>query len=473
MNKLAVLLVLLFVPTVAFADGGIIPDYYTHFYETNQKAVITWDGSTESMTLATDFSADSLGNMAWIIPVRSSVKPVVAAGNASVFWAFVDYFVPPRASGSGFGGGLGATKAAGVEVVDIKKVDIYDVTILKTTDARSLTDWLNANGYYVSADYVPVLGRYVGGDSYFIANRIDLKNKYAAEIAEAKKFNSSFENLTLDDQKGVLSGIIYGDNVAYSTDLGALRNALYDLKAGVATPLKVTFSPPAPSFPLVISSLSNGSDVFTGDFLIKGAMRIDVYVAAPTAVNDSGGVLQFDKALTITDSFRSEVKDYIDLGGAKVITRLTYFGGPGGLTADASFVPCSDCSVEDMKAQQDTDTFLSSPVVVCLLFAGIFAIFFSPAFVLGLTAIYVQAKKFKKKLSWQKAALLGYAVGAFLIAVLFQDVSLALVLAFHGAVTFYGMSFLSRKWKRKYWAFIAAYACASIASAAAMFVLLL
>jgi len=470
MRKLAMLaVVLLLIPVVALADGGIIPDHYTHMYEPEQKAIIVWNGPAETMVLATKISAEDFGNMAWIVPVRSSVKPEVAASDVSVFWEFIDYFVPPIEEGSGFGWGAVASKSAGgVEVVDIKKVDIYDVTVLKTTDAKSLIDWLNANGYYVSPEYAPIFGRYVGNDGYFIANRIDLKNKHAAAIAEVEKFNSSFENLTLGDQMSVLSDLIYRGNLSDTGNLEALSWALRDLKSGMSTPLKITFSPAKLSYPLVISSLSNGSTVFTGDYLLGNVMKIEVYVVSSTVVKDSNGILQFNKALGVTDSLRSNVKEHVDLGGADVVTRLTYFGGADGLTADAEFVPCPECSVGNVDVDHVTAEALPMVLIFVVLFGAV-SLVFSPAFALGLAAMYVRAKKYKKLLGWKGAAVMGYVAGALASVVLLLDffvgTPLIWVLAFHAVATFCLTAFLGGKWKNKYFAFIAAYLCASLLTA--------
>ncbi|NIO37089.1 DUF2330 domain-containing protein, partial [Candidatus Bathyarchaeota archaeon] len=55
----------------------------------------------------------------------------------------------------------------------MKKVDIYDVAILKATNATALVGWLNENGYTVPESAVPVLQEYCDKeDFYFIANKI-------------------------------------------------------------------------------------------------------------------------------------------------------------------------------------------------------------------------------------------------------------------------------------------------------------
>ena len=352
---LAVLVALIFVPVLALADGGIIPDYYIHVFEPEQKAIITWEGTIETMLLSTRFTADGLGNMAWIVPIQSSTKPVVTASDMTVFRDFVNYFTPPRTYNPGFGVVGSADFAKGVQVIETVKVDIYDITILKTTDASALVDWLNSNGYRVPVDAVPVIARYVGENRYFLANKVNLKNRHAAAIDKMVTFNSSFESMTLAEQERLteIRYYRYGttDDVLES-DIRELWHAFGDLQRGISTPLKITFTPSKPTFPLAISSINSGST------------RIDVYVAAPTAMKDGNGVLEVDKALSITDAFRSGAAEFIDLGDANVITRLTYVGDLSGLGNDAEFVPSTDTSVEDVNIRAFIANVESVPVLI-------------------------------------------------------------------------------------------------------------
>ena len=157
------------------ADGGYFSDYYLHLYEPNQKAVVSWDGKTETMILSAAVKSDDIANFVWIIPIQSSSKPIVTEGNISVFRDLVDYFQPKYDYGKGVTtGGTG-----GVEVIESKEIDIYDITILKATNAEDLIEWLNNNGYKVPKEIKSVIEKYVNkGNFYFIANKIDLRNKY-------------------------------------------------------------------------------------------------------------------------------------------------------------------------------------------------------------------------------------------------------------------------------------------------------
>ena len=72
---------------------------YLHLYEPYQKAVINWDGTTETLILASAVKSDNLTDIAWVVPILSSSMPNVTAGNMSVFEDLVEYFKggdPPR-----------------------------------------------------------------------------------------------------------------------------------------------------------------------------------------------------------------------------------------------------------------------------------------------------------------------------------------------------------------------------------------
>jgi hypothetical protein len=158
-------------------------DEERHLYMPNQKAVISWDGLNEEMIISSSVRLDNLTNMAWIIPIQSKNTPKVEAGNISVFEDLVSYFKePPKKGFDGFGF-LATGGASGIDVIYSIPVDIYDVTVLKANNADDLINWLNQNNYSTPDDAKPLFEKYVGkGDMYFVANRIDLKNKHAKEL---------------------------------------------------------------------------------------------------------------------------------------------------------------------------------------------------------------------------------------------------------------------------------------------------
>ena len=107
------------------ADGAFFSNRHRHLFEPEQKAIIVWDGRTESILLSAKVSSEhvsDLSRLVWLIPIESSQKPEVNPGNISLFKTFVDYFAPEIGYGQ-----FGA--AAGVKVLEMKEIDIYDIAI--------------------------------------------------------------------------------------------------------------------------------------------------------------------------------------------------------------------------------------------------------------------------------------------------------------------------------------------------------
>lgn len=175
------ILVFILSVTEVFADGWHVSDRHLHLYEPNQKAVISWDGKTETMILSSAVKSEDIANFAWIVPIQSSIKPEVTAGDISIFEDLVNYFEKKKPYKRSFVKSMGG----GVEVLETKEIDVYDITILKATNSDDLIDWLNNNGYKVPENAKPILDKYVKKENfYFVANKIDLNNKFLKEIIE-------------------------------------------------------------------------------------------------------------------------------------------------------------------------------------------------------------------------------------------------------------------------------------------------
>ena len=187
---------------IAYADGMHLSDTAIHLYEPNQKAVISWDGKTETMVLSSAVRSENISNFAWVVPIQSAVKPEVTAGNISLFQDLVKYF--ERVYDGGDKRTLQAETGAGVEVLESKEIDIYDITILKATSSDDLIKWLTDNGYNVPEDAKAVFDKYIAkGDYYFVANKIDLKNKYKEAVDFVEAFNE--ENESYADERMMLN----------------------------------------------------------------------------------------------------------------------------------------------------------------------------------------------------------------------------------------------------------------------------
>jgi len=188
-----------------------------------------------------------------------------------------------------------------IQVIEKKKVGVYDLVILKSTDAGYMVNWLNKNGYKVSDESISILQEYSSKPNfYFIVNKI------------------SQETLSRED-----------------------------LLEELATPLQITFQPEEPFYPLKMSSINGGRTM------------INVYFFSDKPFRDKSGILSIKKSRykeatrgAISLSRNQEVKDamfslfpmshmigdiYGVFAGSSVITWLHYEGDLKDLRQDAYF----------------------------------------------------------------------------------------------------------------------------------------
>jgi hypothetical protein len=287
-------------PFAVWANGGIhysieSPQSEDEINIPHQRAIIFWDDNEkkEVILLSTEIEAKGISDLAWVIPIQSKVKPEVEEAETKIFdavpWLFSE--IKRVKSGGGIlaigifillvltlffclfrkkrtklylisgvifivmimlfasiilvsmGGSHGgsSSKIIPIEIIEIKKVGIYDVMILKSTDANFMVNWLNENGYKVSTKSNTILQEYCDKpDFYFIVNKIN------------KEY--------LDEK---------------------------NLSQGIATPLEIKFQPEKPFYPMKLSSINGGETL------------IDVYFFSSEPVGDESGLLKVKKSRNI------------------------------------------------------------------------------------------------------------------------------------------------------------------------------
>jgi hypothetical protein len=193
---LLMLITTIVTPMIA-ADGMFVSDEYSHLYEPYQKAVIYWSGTTETLILSSAVRSDNLSYMAWIVPIISTTMPNVTAGNITVFRDLVDYFREyDYWHYKDWYNEVTVDLAGRVTVLESKEIDIYDVVIIKATNASDLINWLIENNFKVPEEAYGIIEKYVNMDNcYFVVNKIDLKNKYR-EVLELIENGSITADLT-------------------------------------------------------------------------------------------------------------------------------------------------------------------------------------------------------------------------------------------------------------------------------------
>lgn len=156
---------------ITLADGMMIPPVDYYIQETGQKAVIFHENNIETMVISVSFRGDAK-DFAWVVPTPS--KPSVDKSSDQLFDSLedltLDYRYPVYESERGIP--MAADKS-GVDIVETKKIDYYDVTVLTSDDRDELVDWLNDNDYAFPKSERYILNDYVDNGWYFVAMKID------------------------------------------------------------------------------------------------------------------------------------------------------------------------------------------------------------------------------------------------------------------------------------------------------------
>lgn len=185
---LAISLVALILPAMVSADGAIFPppDYWMQ--ETDQKAVIFHNKNTETMILSVTFQGDA-ENFSWIVPTPT--RPEVSKSTDELFTALAaltvpeyDYGVMPMYSG---GARDAAMAEGGVTVLETKKVEYYDITVLEADDPEALTKWLKENKYQFPEEGKYLFDDYINNKWYFTAIKLDAESQSGGVRAQLRQ----------------------------------------------------------------------------------------------------------------------------------------------------------------------------------------------------------------------------------------------------------------------------------------------
>ncbi|GEM_PF-1158389 len=210
----------LFVVSSARADGMLVSPPNVQMYETDQKAVIFHEDGIEDLFISISFNGTA-EDFGWIVPTPSEPEVVKST---DVLFTTLDDLTKPEYPGTQSRGNNWNDKAmlegamdSGVQVLQTKKIEYYNISVLKAIDKDALYNWFNDNGYRF-----PQAGKYII-DEY-------IENGWA------------FTAIKIDNER-----------------LGTSSRIQRQFSSGHAIPLRMTFKTDKPVFPLKISSI-NGMD---------------------------------------------------------------------------------------------------------------------------------------------------------------------------------------------------------------------
>lgn len=179
---LAIFVILtLLIPIASKADGGIMPRPGYWISETDQKAVIVFENNTETLILSTTFQGNAK-DFSWIIPTPA--QPQVDKGAYGIFEALQDLTNVYESRSFDYSTPLGVgamPEKATVNVIEQKKIDVYDITVLEANDKEALYTWLKDNGYNYPEYGKTVLDDYIRNSWFFTAVKINAEDLALAE----------------------------------------------------------------------------------------------------------------------------------------------------------------------------------------------------------------------------------------------------------------------------------------------------
>ncbi len=153
----------------AFADGAFVWHRGADLYEPSQKAVISHLNGVEDLILQVKYAGPA-SDFCWIVPLPAA--PKITAVEKDVFSELSLYTQKRRERDRKQGRG---DESGHVEVIDRKKVGVYDTAVLKGNSSDALIEWLSEAGFLFPKDRPDVLRHYVMKKWVFAAIRIHPK----------------------------------------------------------------------------------------------------------------------------------------------------------------------------------------------------------------------------------------------------------------------------------------------------------
>ncbi|ADC65934.1 hypothetical protein Ferp_1791 [Ferroglobus placidus DSM 10642] len=133
MRALVILLFILITP-VALADRGGIPLTPAFVEETEQNAIVAWNGEEEILILSTNLRASENTTILELLPLPS--KPEIKEGDEKSFYELIKLAGMQRKTGLGFGESKG-----GVEIIFQERIGVHFITVVRINSSQEFAEW--------------------------------------------------------------------------------------------------------------------------------------------------------------------------------------------------------------------------------------------------------------------------------------------------------------------------------------------
>lgn len=195
---------ILFIPALALADGGIIywpPD--VHLDQSAQNAIVAWNGKEEIIILSNDIESDTKAIALRIVPLPSNPTEI-KEGSFESFEKLVEIINEKleeiRDRWLKMGEGLEAAPTAGIEITFQKKIGAHDITVVKVNDLDYFLNWIKDFAIEkgleikeISPEFKEGVKNYLKREiSYFVFDVIDTSEGEESIKPLIYKFDSDF-----------------------------------------------------------------------------------------------------------------------------------------------------------------------------------------------------------------------------------------------------------------------------------------
>lgn len=185
------------------ADGMVIPPRDHWVYQSDQKGVIYFEDGQETLVLSMKFRGDA-EDFAWVIPVPS--RPTVEKSREDLFENL------ERLTRYSYRRGPGIMQSAGFEaaidksevtVWETKKIDIFEIAVLSSSDSGALREWLAQNDYAYPESYEYLLREYIDDGWFFVAVKVDTSVESSLASSRLKTGHAAPLELTFATEQPV------------------------------------------------------------------------------------------------------------------------------------------------------------------------------------------------------------------------------------------------------------------------------
>lgn len=188
-------------PQVWADKGGFSPSGYEVF-ESGQKAIIAWNGTSEMLILSSDVKSSQESKVIEFLPLPSN--PSVSKGKTDSFNVIVDlvgsylyYAEWPSRSGT-----MSVQKEGGVEVTFHQKIGAHDLTVVRAEDAQELISWIENFLSDIEIEYEELPSVWL--EDSFSAYLEEKINFFAVDVIDANSTTKSVEPLVYEFESSKL-----------------------------------------------------------------------------------------------------------------------------------------------------------------------------------------------------------------------------------------------------------------------------